>query len=340
IGSTGNGKITVGVVDPYLITNTGTFQAALEFRTTATAGADDFIFTLGGTERARLTETGNLTIVGTLTAQSTSTSSFAGAIDMQNNVILNIGNSGTDFVATTGALNLAGVLTANGGITLGTSQTFSATSGTISATGLSSSTIGTTSANLTLSTTTSGTLALTSAGALNLSAGAASTVTLANVANAFNFDADTLSIDALNNRVGIGTVAPASKLEVSGGTGSVNLKITADTDNVNEADQPSITLSQDNGSVVSHIGFFDSNNAFSLYNSFGDSLSFGTSGRKNDVSIDLNGNLGVGAGFGPFTYKLQVAPTANATAGQTVFIQDATATTGSTNLVLRAGAGQ
>jgi len=73
--------------------------------------------------------------------------------------------------------------------------------------------------NLTFSTTTSGTLALTSAGALNLSAGAASTATLANVVNAINFDSNTLSIDALNNRIGIGTNAPSSGLHIlSSGT--------------------------------------------------------------------------------------------------------------------------
>lgn len=50
----------------------------------------------------------------------------AGTIDLNSNIITNIGNTGTDFVASTGALNLAGVLTANGGITLAGSQTFSA----------------------------------------------------------------------------------------------------------------------------------------------------------------------------------------------------------------------
>ncbi len=72
-----------------------------------------------------------------------------------------------------------------------------------------------TSGNLSISTAASGTLGLTSAGALNLSAGAASTWTLPNVANALNFDSDTLTIDALNNRVGIGTAAPGGILDIS-----------------------------------------------------------------------------------------------------------------------------
>jgi hypothetical protein len=52
----------------------------------------------------------------------------AGTIDLNTNILTNIGNSGTDFVASTGALTLAGVLTANGGVTLAASQTFTASS--------------------------------------------------------------------------------------------------------------------------------------------------------------------------------------------------------------------
>lgn len=52
----------------------------------------------------------------------------AGTIDLNTNILTNIGNAGTDFVASTGALTLAGVLTANGGITLASSQTFTTSS--------------------------------------------------------------------------------------------------------------------------------------------------------------------------------------------------------------------
>lgn len=55
-------------------------------------------------------------------------------------------------------------------------------------------------------------------GGFDLSAGA-QTVSLANVADALNFDSNTLSIDALNNRIGIGTAGPGVKLEVSGDIG-------------------------------------------------------------------------------------------------------------------------
>ncbi len=52
------------------------------------------------------------------------------------------------------------------------------------------------------------------------------------------------------------------------------------------------------------------------------------------------GLLGVGAGTGTPSYALHVAPTSGVTAAQTVFIQDATATTGSTKGIVKAGAGQ
>jgi hypothetical protein len=74
------------------------------------------------------------------------------------------------------------------------------------------------SSNLTLSTTTSGTLALNSAGALNFSAGAASTFDLPNSAvNAWNIESGLMSFDTNNLRVGIGTTSPGAKLDVNGG---------------------------------------------------------------------------------------------------------------------------
>lgn len=54
----------------------------------------------------------------------------AGNIDASTNIITNIGNGGTDFVASTGALTLAGVLTANGGISLAANQDITLASGT------------------------------------------------------------------------------------------------------------------------------------------------------------------------------------------------------------------
>jgi hypothetical protein len=52
------------------------------------------------------------------------------------------------------------------------------------------------------------------------------------------------------------------------------------------------------------------------------------------------GKTGIGSGMIAPTYVFHVAPTSNATAGQTAFFQDATATTGSTKIVIKSGAGQ
>lgn len=50
----------------------------------------------------------------------------AGTILMNTNILQDIGNTGTDFIASTGALTLAGVLTANGGVSLAGGQSLTA----------------------------------------------------------------------------------------------------------------------------------------------------------------------------------------------------------------------
>jgi hypothetical protein len=53
----------------------------------------------------------------------------------------------------------------------------------------------------------------------------------------------------------------------------------------------------------------------------------------------FSGMVAIGTGTpNPPTYVLHIAPTSGATAGQTVFIQDATPTTGKTTVVIKAGA--
>lgn len=59
-----------------------------------------------------------LTVTGTLDLQG-AMSFTSGDLDMQNNVVTNIGVAGTDFTAT-GGLNLAGDLTLGGGVSIGT----------------------------------------------------------------------------------------------------------------------------------------------------------------------------------------------------------------------------
>lgn len=66
---------------------------------------------------------------------------------------------------------------------------------------------------------------------------------------------------------GIGTVNPNADLEVNGGNGSVEVKITADENNAGgEDNQPVLTFSQDGGIKTSQMGYFDSNNNFVVKN--------------------------------------------------------------------------
>ncbi len=93
--------------------------------------------------------------------------------------------------------------------------------------------------------------------------------------------------------VGIGTTNPGSKLHVSGGTGSVNILIEADTDNSGEADQPSITLRQDGGTIEGRLGYFNSTNQLTLKNVYNNALHLGTN-NVNRLTILGNGNVGIG----------------------------------------------
>ncbi len=94
------------------ITGAGAITGATGVSTT-TVTASSTIAANGGITFDASTDT-----IGAFTA--------AGTIDMSTNILTNIGNTGTDFVAGTGALTLAGVLTANGGIALAGSQSFTA----------------------------------------------------------------------------------------------------------------------------------------------------------------------------------------------------------------------
>lgn len=88
------------------------------------------ISTAGAAAFASLSSSGAIAANGGITfdASTDTVGAFtaAGTIDMSTNILTNIGNTGTDFVASTGALTLAGVLTANGGISLSGSQSLAA----------------------------------------------------------------------------------------------------------------------------------------------------------------------------------------------------------------------
>ncbi|KKP70323.1 hypothetical protein A2X44_01265 [candidate division CPR3 bacterium GWF2_35_18] len=76
-----------------------------------------------------------------------------------------------------------------------------------------------------------------------------------------------------NGYVGVGTTAPATKLHLAD-TGGIELKIEADTDNVNEAHQPIITFSQDGGTTTGNIGYLNSTNNLEMVNNFGGAKMF------------------------------------------------------------------
>jgi len=67
IGPDGSGKLTAGIIDPWLIYNTSA-TSTLYIRTASTAGADDIVFELAGTnEKLRILENGNLLFPATTT---------------------------------------------------------------------------------------------------------------------------------------------------------------------------------------------------------------------------------------------------------------------------------
>lgn len=114
----------------------------------------------------------------------------------------------------------------------------------------------------------------------------------------------------LDGDIGMGTSTPQADLHLSG-TGSVSLLIEADTNNVGEADQPSIVLVQDGGAVEGRLGYFDSSNRLTLMNVYSDKLFLGTND-LNRLTIASNGYVGIGT-ESP-TFALQVVGTVSADA--------------------------
>jgi len=131
-----------------------------------------------------------------------------------------------------------------------------------------------------------------------------STLTISPSSNATTTITGPVILASQTGNVGIGTTAPATKLHILdnsvapelriSSTLGVKLTLEADTDNVNESDQPVIELSQDGGIVKGMIGFFNSENAFSIYNTYGDALKLGTNNNPNMVYISSSGNVGIG----------------------------------------------
>jgi len=101
-------------------------------------------------------------------------------------------------------------------------------------------------------------------------------------------DGTTLVVDQTNDRVGIGTSSPSTLLHLKS-AGPAILTLEADSDNVTEADNARIELSQDGGTVTGNMGYATSTNSISIWNNyaFGDVL-FGTNNTER-MRIDSDG---------------------------------------------------
>ncbi len=139
---------------------------------------------------------------------------LSGNLDMQTNIISNIGNAGTDFLSN-GGLTLANAFTVTTGGAVITGN--SSVTGNLSITG------NTTLGDATGDTVTANADAWTFANDTNFA--------LTGGVNGLSFDTTTLSIDATNDRVGIGTTAPEAKLQIEAGSTAIGLTIRQNNNN-------------------------------------------------------------------------------------------------------------
>jgi len=204
---------------------TQTFSGAKTFSAAATLATGSTIGTLTLADGSITDSSGAITFVnenlvttGTLAAgvATLATGSTIGNLTLADGSITDSSGSITfvnENLATTGTLS-AGVATLATGSTIGNltfaNGSITDSSGSISMGDENLSTTGTLSAG---ATTIGGTLDFNS-GTIDLSTQTVD-VTLNAAVDALNFDSNTLSIDATNNRVGIGTAVPAVPLEAS-----------------------------------------------------------------------------------------------------------------------------
>ena len=140
-------------------------------------------------------------------------------------------------------------------------------------------------------------------GTANVGALTATTVTTSGGAT---FNTNTLKVDAVNSRVGVGTVSPTAQLHISSGnSGDCVLKIEADEDDNDETDNPRIEFISDGGYNTALVGAgqmpFSSDNLNALVlaalrmkfytgvQDFTDSTNM-----LERMCIDSSGNVGVG----------------------------------------------
>ena len=81
-----------------------------------------------------------------------------------------------------------------------------------------------------------------------------------------------------------------AKILITGGTGSCVVTIEADTDNVNESDQPSLILSQDNGAVIGFMKFSASENILKIGNQYADVTGGLNLYTANTLRLSIDGN--------------------------------------------------
>ncbi|MEX1997846.1 MAG: hypothetical protein WEA04_04205, partial [Candidatus Andersenbacteria bacterium] len=120
-----NTSITQDGTETFTISNTGSGATIIDLTSTGDLEVRD-----AGVAFATFSDAGVLTLTNALAANGGITFDAAtdtvgaftasGTINMSTNILENIGNAGTDFIASTGGLTLAGALTANGAATFNT----------------------------------------------------------------------------------------------------------------------------------------------------------------------------------------------------------------------------
>ena len=179
--------------------------------------------TLGGTPTTALLKATSITAgwTGVLAASRGGTGISALGTGVATALGVNVGTAGA-FLVNGGALGTpsSGTVTNLTG-TAGINITGTAPAGTLTGTTLASNVV-------TSSLTTIGTLTGLTVNSATITLSQDTNFVLSGGVNGLSFNTDTLSIDATNGRVGIGTTTPGQKLEVEGTAASDGIRIALD----------------------------------------------------------------------------------------------------------------
>ena len=282
-------------------------------------------FSAGGSTALTIDSTGNVTVQGLLLANSIVTT---GATNYASGV--NITSANTSINSSTGALVVTGGAGIGGNINAGGSQnTFSGSQNTFSGkVGIgTSSSLGTTSnaftvygtsqlyGNIVLSNLAAGTsgiyfpdgtLQTTAAAApsSNIASGTAGAVQFSGGGGVFTSDVNNLFWDNTNKRIGIGTNAPISTLDVNGNMGIRGAASSTGTFAAAGINSNSFVIAG-NVSVTSVL--LPTNG---IYAPQANQLGFATNGTLK-MFIDTTGNVGVGTGTAPYPLSVNGQINAN-----------------------------